>query len=128
MPRAIWPSKPIYTGEIVSTGLGFEYTNVSSPLPAEALMGFGLIGPVLVFYLLAWFVSRVESRAVSTASTKPIISSFVLYAITMGFIVIILRGALNGVAPQFATAFLAFFVMQFFKNKRIVLNGRKRLD
>lgn len=123
VPRAIWPSKPIDTGEIVSTGLGFLYTNVSSPLPAEALMGFGLVGPAVVFFMLAWFVSGVEGKANSLGQTSPKASSFFLYAITMGFIVIIMRGALNGVAPQFATAFLVFFVMQFFVNKKIVIKG-----
>jgi hypothetical protein len=123
VPRAIWHSKPIDTGEIVSTGLGFLYTNVSSPLPAEALMGFGLMGPTLVFFALAWFVSGIEEQANSLIRVSPKASSFFLYAITMGFIVIIMRGALNGVAPQFATAFLVFLIMQFFKNKKVVVNG-----
>lgn len=112
VPRGIWSGKPIDTGEIVSTGLGYWYTNVSSPLQAEALMAFGLAGPLLVFLAMAVFISRVEQKAKFSAHRIPQASSFFIYAMSMGFIVIVLRGALNGVAPQFATAFLAFFVMQ----------------
>lgn len=124
IPRAIWPNKPIDTGEIISTGLGYTYTNVSSPLPAEALMGFGILGPALIFFMLALFVSKVEYKAKLTNRSSTSFSSIVLYAITMGFIVIILRGALNGVAPQFATAFLAFFVAMLFSNKNFVIRRK----
>lgn len=124
VPRAIWSSKPIDTGEIVATGLGYSYTNVSSPLPAEALMGFGIFGPILVFFLLAIFITKLERNSKSPKKSVENLSAIILYAITMGFIVIILRGALNGVAPQFATAFLVFYVANFFVNKKFVLRRK----
>ncbi|MCF2949891.1 hypothetical protein L0668_17360 [Paraglaciecola aquimarina] len=126
IPRGIWAGKPIDTGEIVSTGLGYQYTNVSSPLPAEALMGFGIIGPVIIFFLLAFYISKIEWQVKPHKNAIPVASSFFIYAIFMGFIVIIMRGALNGVAPQFATAFLAFFVMQFIKNQKFVSKKRPK--
>lgn len=111
VPRGLWPSKPIDTGEIVSVSLGYWYNNVACPLPAEALMGFGLIGPLLVFGSLGYVVSRIEISAALPIEGTPNLPSFVLYTILMGFIVIILRGALNGVAPQFASGFLMFAIM-----------------
>jgi hypothetical protein len=127
VPRGLWAGKPIDTGEIVSTGLGFTYTNVASPLPAEAFMGFGIIGPIIVFFLLAYYISRIEFHAKSHLTTIPTASAFFIYAIFMGFIVIIMRGALNGVAPQFATAFLAFFIMQFIKKHNIVFKKSPKI-
>ncbi|MBU3004332.1 hypothetical protein [Paraglaciecola arctica] len=121
IPSALWTEKPIPTGVIVSAGLDYQYINVSSPLQAEALMGFGIIGPALIFYLLAFYISKIECQAKPYKNSTPLASSFFIYAIFMGFIVIILRGALNGVAPQFATAFLAFFIMQFMKKHRHIL-------
>jgi len=121
IPRAIWPDKPRSTGIIVAERLGYIYLNVSSPLPAEALMGFGLFGPVLVFYLLASFVTRIERNAKHYKWRVPKPEAFILYAISMAFIVIVLRGALNAVAPQFATAFLAFYIVKFFVNKKLVV-------
>lgn len=104
VPRAFWPAKPGDSGELVSSTLGYPYTNVSSPLPAEALLAFGLPGVLITFLALGLLTARIESRA-QTAAT---LHHLVLYSITMGFITIILRGALNGVAPQFASAFLAY--------------------
>ena len=120
VPRAIWPSKPIDTGEIVSSSLGYIYTNVSSPLTAESLLGFGLFGPALIFFILAIYISKIEVFARAYKNNTPTASSFFIYAISVGFIVIVLRGALNGVAPQFATAFLACFLMLFFKKYKFV--------
>jgi hypothetical protein len=117
VPRGIWPSKPIDTGEIISTELGYLYTNVSSPLPVEALMGFGLLGPVIIFFLLARGITNIESYAKAGKTNIPLAPYFFIYSISMGFIVIILRGALNGVAPQFATAFLAFLIMMLVKSR-----------
>lgn len=127
IPRAIWLDKPKSTGIYVAERLGYVYLNVSSPLPAEALMGFGLIGPVLVFYLLAFFVSRIERNAKHYKWRSPTPEAFILYAISMAFIVIVLRGALNAVAPQFATAFLMFFVVMFFRNKKIVMRNTAKV-
>ena len=104
VPRALWPAKPTDSGELVSATLGYPYTNVSSPLPAEALLAFGIPGVLLTFLALGAVTARIEGNA----QARQTLHHLVLYSITMGFITIILRGALNGVAPQFATAFLAY--------------------
>ena len=104
VPRALWPAKPTDSGALVSASLGYPYTNVSSPLPAEALLAFGIPGVLLTFLALGAMTARIEGNA----QARQTLHHLVLYSITMGFITIILRGALNGVAPQFATAFLAY--------------------
>ncbi|MEL6596774.1 MAG: hypothetical protein AAFQ47_12610 [Pseudomonadota bacterium] len=104
VPRALWPAKPTDSGELVSATLGYPYTNVSSPLPAEALLAFGIPGVLLTFLALGAVTARIEGNA----QARQTLHHLVLYSITMGFITIVLRGALNGVAPQFATAFLAY--------------------
>lgn len=110
VPRVIWPGKPVDTGAIVSSSLGFRYTNVANPLPAEALASFGMFGPPIVFAWVGYFVARVETEGVARGQR---LSRLFLHALLMGFIVIIARGALNGVAPQFASAFLAYALMMF---------------
>lgn len=120
VPRTIWPTKPIDTGGIVSSGIGYWYTNVASPLPAEALMGFGLLGPFIVFGVLGYLVARIELTAGSPQSGTASLAPFVLYALTMGFIVIIMRGALNGIAPSFGSAFLAYGLMTFARKYNLV--------
>ena len=104
VPRALWPAKPTDSGELVSSALGYPYTNVSSPLPAEALLAFGIPGVLLTSPARGAMTARIEGNA----QARQTLHHLVLYSITMGFITVILRGALNGVAPQFATAFLAY--------------------
>ena len=120
VPRGLWEGKPIDTGVIVSEGLGYWYNNVASPLPAEALMGIGLVGPIIVFLLLGFFVARIEHHAGSLGRTNRTLHSFFLYAVTMGFITIIMRGALNAVAPQFASGFVVLGLIWFARRNRIV--------
>lgn len=120
VPRALWPDKPMDSGQTVSRGLNYWYNNVSSPLPAEAVLAFGVLGPILVFLLLGFIVSRIELRAGFPTERRAMASSFFVYSILMGFIPIILRGALNAVAPQFASAFIVYAMMMYARRHRIV--------
>ncbi|MDP1616616.1 O-antigen polymerase [Phenylobacterium sp.] len=111
VPRALWPSKPYDTGKYVSEGLGYTYTNVSNPLPAEAMAAFGLIGVVFILFLFGVLIAYIERRALVATVTKSGPAALFVYALMAGYITIILRGALNGVAPQFGSAFLACFLV-----------------
>ena len=108
VPRAIWPGKPIHTGELVSSALGFPYTNVASPLPAEALVSFGVVGPLVVLACAGYLIARVETEGIVRGGR---LSRLFLHAISTAFIVIIARGALNSGAPMFASGFLAYEIM-----------------
>ena len=119
IPAAIWAGKPIHSGELVSTALGYNFTNVSNPLPAEALLGFGLIGPVIVFSLLAFYIARIEFIVRTHQTTYSKTTSYFTYAILAGFIVIIMRGSLNAVAAQFGTVFLAIYAIHFARKYKL---------
>lgn len=123
IPRAVWPGKPIDSGDIVSNALHYQYTNVSNPLPSEALIAFGAVGPILVFFLLGHILARIDFLTAKRALFQVQALHFFIYAIWAGFLVIILRGALNGVAPMFGTGFLAFFIMRMFFRRRVVWRG-----
>lgn len=122
IPAAIWAGKPIHSGELISTALGYNFTNVSNPLHAEALVGFGLLGPIIVFFLLGFYISKIEFYARSHLENPSKAYSFFIYAILAGFIVIIMRGALNAVATQFGTAFLVVYVLQLARKYRFKFN------
>ena len=111
VPRAIWPGKPLDSGYLVSSALGYHYTNVSNPLPSEAYLSFGWLGVLVVFFLLGWLVTATEARARAAQASQGLFRETILYALMMGFVVIVMRGALNGVAPLFATGFVASFVV-----------------
>ncbi|KZZ06692.1 hypothetical protein A3746_16560 [Oleibacter sp. HI0075] len=117
VPRGIWPQKPIDSGDLVSTYHGYYYNNVSSPLPAEAYISFGIIGVVLVFYIFSLYIRKIEAYVRCCDITGYVGISLLLYFMLIGYSVIIMRGALNGVAPQFASAFLAYFFFVYIVRK-----------
>ncbi|GAA0989904.1 hypothetical protein [Nocardioides aquaticus] len=122
VPRSLWQSKPVDSGEIVSTSLGYPFTNVSSPLPAEALISFGLVGVLVVFLLVGMAVSSIERSAMLVERVGG--HELILYAITTGFVTIILRGALNGVAPIFGAGFVAYGGLAYLARRRCRSDGR----
>lgn len=126
VPRSIWAAKPIHTGELVSSSLGYPYTNVSSPLPAEGYVSFGVIGLILVMVLAGWVVARVERRVAESVGGV-LGTTFVLYALLIGYSTIILRGALNSVAPMFMTAFVVYAIYAATRRQR-ASSGINRLE
>ncbi len=60
VPRAIWPSKPIGTGAMVSEGLGFDFTNLSVPIMTEPLVDFGLFGVPFFAFAFGWILASID--------------------------------------------------------------------
>ena len=52
VPRSLWPAKPEGSGNLVCAAQGQVQLNISSPLPAEGLLNFGIAG-LLAFALFA---------------------------------------------------------------------------
>jgi len=118
VPRSIWEGKPRQSGEVVSTALGYEYNNVSSPLPAEAYLAGGYVSVALLFILFGWLLTRLEARSRQVGAVSTFRQDFMFYALLMGFLTIILRGALTSVAPMFGTAFLAYGGVSWMHQRR----------
>lgn len=57
VPRQIWTSKPVGSGAEIAESLGWHFTNLSCPLPAEGLINYSLIG-VLFFAILIGILMR----------------------------------------------------------------------
>ncbi|GAA4891335.1 hypothetical protein GCM10023311_14610 [Flaviramulus aquimarinus] len=67
VPRKIWESKPISSGEFIGNYLRDNYgdptnpyyfTNLSNPFVSEGYINFGLLGVILFAILLAFFMTR----------------------------------------------------------------------
>lgn len=57
VPRSVWPSKPEGSGNLVCVAQGQAQLNISSPLPAEGLVNFGIVG-LIAFAILAALICR----------------------------------------------------------------------
>jgi hypothetical protein len=125
VPRSLWPEKPIGSGEIVSSALGYHYNNVSCPLPAEAFIAFGWLGCIVIMSLFGLMIGRIETASNPKRDVKVSIRSALLYCLTAGFTVITLRGALNAVAPLFASAFAAYALITKYESLQIAKRLRR---
>lgn len=92
IPRSAWPSKPIGSGELIATELGFPFTNVSAPLWSEGMVNFGIIGVIALFSIFG-FVSRALEINAASQTGFPTLTGM-LFTFVAAFQFIILRGDL----------------------------------
>lgn len=62
IPRSVWPSKPIPSGELVFSALHFHFTDISFPLPFEGYLNFGFLGIVLFAFVYGVVVNKVDAH------------------------------------------------------------------
>jgi hypothetical protein len=111
IPRQIWPGKAEPTGIVVATNLNYYYTNLSSPLPAEGYIALSWVGCLALAAFTAWLITRLERGAARTRSGANV--DRCLYAVISGYTVILLRGSLGSVLPQFGVVFLTLLLAQW---------------
>lgn len=121
VPAALWPSKPSPSGDLVASSLGYSFTNVSSPLPAEALLGIGLLGPAIIMFLFGWMVREIEGRCQAGVSQSSVLSC-VTHAVLGGFMIIIMRGSLNAVFAQFGATFFVIMCLAYMRKVRVTIS------
>lgn len=114
VPRKIWTSKPIPSGEFVASGK-YDYTNLSEPLWAEAYLDWSFPGLILIFLFYGYFTGLIEQRIQRKND------SILLYfsAIFAPYQLFLLRGALM---PAFAYFFPIVLVFLFISKRRKVVH------
>ncbi len=114
VPRSLWTGKPIHTGSIVSSGLGYPYNNVSSPLPAEGYASSGIVGTILIMVLVGFGVG-----ALDRVGPESRMESRLIQGVAFGYATILMRGALNAVAPMIGPAFALAIVVVLIYRKQV---------
>jgi hypothetical protein len=99
VPRVFWPGKPVGSGQFVAEHLGYEFTNLSSPLWAEAYINAGLIGVVAILLLFGLVTSMLQQGYIASTKAQGMLFIGGLVPILAGFQFFFLRGDLqNGIA------------------------------
>ena len=110
VPRGVWPNKPYGSGQLVGEYLGYQHTNLSSPLWAEAYINAGLIGVILTLLLWGFVSSLLQNLYIASYENATSLIA-VLVPILAAYQIFLLRGDLqNGTAylvPIVAYLFLA---------------------
>jgi hypothetical protein len=110
IPRAIWPDKPVGSGQLVAEHLGYGFTNLSSPLWAESYINAGLIGVVAILLVYGLVTSLLQQSYVASTKTRGLTFIGGLVPILAGFQFFLLRGDLqNGVA--YMAPMVLFYLM-----------------
>lgn len=112
IPRSLWQSKPIPSGQLSSLALGYRYTNLSSPLWVEGYIDFGVLGTVI--YLIIWgylcfFLDKNYKRPKSSRINWP---TFVLWLMVPAQL-FFLRGSLSVAVIYFIPEIIFSIIWQF---------------
>ena len=126
VPRKIWESKPISSGEYIGEYLKENYgnknsfTNLSNPYVSEGYLNFGILGIILFAILLAFFMSRMTHWINGNDPFKKAASFYAAI-----HLIFLLRGDFtNGYAFLFATFLVVLLIPKmyflFFKKIKYV--------
>ncbi|MGO4928337.1 O-antigen polymerase [Fundicoccus sp. Sow4_F4] len=96
VPRTVWPNKPIGSGLMIASDLGWQFTNVSFPYIGEGYINFGILGVILFAVVLGRISKKADHRyKFSIENTKVEINYVdIVYPFTLGFLFFIMRGDL----------------------------------
>lgn len=98
VPRALWPSKPVGTGAMVTGDLGFDFTNFSVPIMTEPLIDFGLVGVPIFALAFGWILSSIDRAYWVFVDSDRILTGCrridVIYPFWMGLMLFMTRGDL----------------------------------
>lgn len=112
IPRSIWISKPVSSGEIIGNYLinnyGFIFNNLSSPITAEGYLAFGILGVIIMAYFLAR-VSEVAFNNIKIGGYNEIVAWYIVTQL-----VFVLRGDLmNGIAYLLGTIVAIYIIPKY---------------
>lgn len=110
IPRSIWTSKPVSSGNLVGNYYELGYVNFSEPLPAEGYINFGVPGVILFAVLCGLLFGWTDAAYWKQMDTRPDTigptSLQLVYVFMVGLVIYTMRGALLAAIPDIA-AFIA---------------------
>ncbi|AJR02869.1 O-antigen polymerase [Siansivirga zeaxanthinifaciens] len=124
VPRNLWSTKPISTGELIGDHLindyGFVFNNLSNSIVSEAYIDFGLFGVVLFAFILAYSFKFFLSWLKSNDFAKQITAFY--FAVHLIFL---LRGDLTNGFAYFVGVFLGIYFIPKFLERIIFFSLKK---
>jgi len=99
IPRSIWPGKPVGSGNIIASYFNFPNLNIATPLPAEAIINFGIIG-IPIFALIFGRILKIADNCFTQRlrrledNSNSLEYIEVIYPFWLGFVFFISRGGL----------------------------------
>jgi oligosaccharide repeat unit polymerase len=92
IPRSLWHTKPVGSGSFVGEELGLTFLNISSPLPAEAIVNFGFVFYLVIAIFLGYITKKLDTLYWKKSDNIRYIDIY--YIFLLGLFFFILRGDL----------------------------------
>ena len=134
VPHSVWPAKPGGSGALVYSGLGFDWTNIASPVFAEGFINFGWAGAAIFAALLAWLVAAYDAaywRMLRSRKGVGLNYRILYYPVSLSLLLFILRGDLMSsfayTAGLLVTGFLLHTIMIAAQSDHRKINPRGRV-
>lgn len=102
VPRSIWEDKATPASIDVAMSRNYDFTNLSLPIHAEIYIEFGVVGVVVLLFMLGLFCARADVQWLTLRRTKLAVLAPVFAMAMWGLI----RGPLGSLAPIYGTAIL----------------------
>ena len=125
IPRRVWASKPIVTGAMVSGAQNANFTNLSAPLISEGYIDFGIVGIVVFSVLLAYALKKIDKYYWLVKDSECLDIIEIVYPFLIGFLIFMLRGALQPVVIFMFTFYLYSVLLYFLFNRKYEEKVRK---
>jgi hypothetical protein len=101
VPRDVWPDKGVSSGQMIGEALGYRFTNLSTPFPAEAYVDFSFAGVILAGLGVGYVYRRLDYvLGAAIAFGRPSLH-LILVALIAGFSMFLMRGSLYAVTNIF---------------------------
>lgn len=111
VPRSIWSSKPVGSGEYIATELNFYFKNISANYFAEGYINFGFIGILCFIVILAFLTARIDKLYWNYIVYYKDNFLRVGYMIMLGMLFFILRGDLLSSFAFTVGFFVSYFII-----------------
>ncbi|WP_151809097.1 O-antigen polymerase [Acinetobacter soli] len=98
IPRSIWLGKAEPTGSITAAAAGYDFLNISSPLPAEFFVDFSYVGLIFFSTILGIAFKKIDSLVLTSGKQE---LRFILSIILISLIPILSRGSILAVINIF---------------------------
>lgn len=124
VPRKIWAAKPIGSGAMIATELGWSFNNISCPFIGEGYINFGILGIILfaiILSLVSKFADESYARVIESES-KYINFIEIFYPFSLGFLFFILRGDLMSSLSYYIGFMLPVIALYLMQPKHISIN------
>ena len=102
VPRSLWPDKGVSSGQMIAEALGYRFTNLSTPFPAEMYLDFSFVGVILGGLLVGYLYRRLDYLCAAAVDYGRPNLHLLMVGLIAGFTIFLMRGSLYAVSNIFA--------------------------